>query len=153
MKFQEELNNIIQNDIFTTKKREYLISLIQSSNISVIGNIDAASRYSKTLFYKNDENAEINNSILELIVGSDFRNLIEKKIKQQEVIITIKKVFETQKLPVAIVQRKDTVEIQVPGDMIVAKHLIETLGVSRGNFKMVNSVITINNEALNSIQN
>lgn len=153
MKFQEELNNTIQNEISTTKKREYLISLIQSSNISVIGNIDANSRYSQTIFNRNDEKAEINNSVLESIVSSDFRSLIEKKLKQQEAIITIKKVFEAHKLPVAIVQRKDTVEIQVPGDMMIAKHLIETLGVSRGDFKMVNSVITINNEAVNSIQN
>jgi len=70
----------------------------------------------------------------------------------QEKIDIIKKTFEINKLPVAIVQRKDTVEIQVPGDMMVARHLIEKLGVPRSDFKMVNSVITINDEALNYIQ-
>lgn len=84
MTFQEEIIKTVNNEISIPKIKSYLKNLINTCNISIDGDIEASSRYSKTIFKRNNETAIICNSIFDTNMMYDFRIILQNKLKEQK---------------------------------------------------------------------
>lgn len=86
MTFQKEIENTIAYETSNLKIQSYLKKLIKTCDISVSGDIEASSRYSKTTFKRGNEKATITNSNFELCMLYDFRTLLKNKLNEQNAL-------------------------------------------------------------------